>query len=723
MMSTSTPEIIQSYAAVLIGALFFLAPGYLFACFTQFFQFDQRSRNEKALWSLALSVPLSLVLAVVLGRYLSAPIAPLCFIALGIAALILLITRRNRSLSTDPNLRSTRTAVVLFLSLAVLLPLATADIQIGHRIFQSTVVYDWSVRVPLVRAAIEGGVPPLNPLSALNAGHAAPLHYYYFWYVLVAQICRIAHVDARAGLAASTVWAAFDLLAVVFLCLKYLGLVRQRIPSRCLLSMLIACVMGLDLIPALIMLLTPGIGLSLEMEWWHPDRSPSWLSTALYAPHHLAGIASCVLGFLAIVSIGKQGESGEPKRPPPWFLHAMVAGICFAAAAGTSTFVTLIFGIICLLWAAQSLLQRDGRTIATLACAAFLSFALDYSFLREMLHRGATAPTSSGSAPLIHLALRNDAFVVFTLAKHHIAQHNLLFSLFLRAPAIALLTFAEFGFFAFVFVHQLRRDLLARHPLTTSQRALWTIFCGAALVALFLSSAADGPNDLGMHAGMVLKFVLLLWATPWVADVLKQRHQFHAFSARHKAALLATVTAFVLGLAGSLYQLVMERALFPLQEAGILHKKMDIYPISGLSYRLYDVKTAYQQAASSLPRDASILFSPDSPLVPALGLYATRQMIAADPKCGTPFGGDPHRCTAIYPSLQSFFGTTTPASPGEPLPPQVPTPTLQELCRSLHASAILLTSADPVWNAPHNASWQSQTLYANRSTRILTCLP
>jgi hypothetical protein len=715
-MNFTAPEIFQTYWAIAAGAIFFMAPGYLLGVASGFFDFNNRSGREQTLWSVALSTPTSLVLAEFLGRTIGISWTLGCFLLIALAAAAGFLSRRRLVASSHPlHNRSFAVAVGIAVALAIVLPLETTDIQIGHRLFQSTVMYDWAVRVPVVRAAIEG-VPPVNPLSALT-GHASPLHYYYFWYVLVAQLCRAAHVDARAGLAASTVWAAFDFLAVLFLCLKYFVGIRERLQASCLTAMLAGCVMGLDLIPALIMLVLPGVGLNIEMEWWHPDRSPSWLSTFLYAPHHIAGIACCMLGFLAIASTADGPATDSPaKRRNIWLLHSLIAGFCFGAAAGTSTFVTLVFAIVCLLWAIRAVVKQEWITLATLALSAVIAYIPTRSFLHEM---GTGGP--AGHA-LTKFALRNSEFVALTLSKHHIAQHHLLLNYAIRTPAILLLTFAEFGFFTFVFFHQLRRDFFRHRALSRYAQAMWTIFCGAGIVAFFVSSGVDGPNDLGMHAGMILKLVLLLWATPWLDELYRRRSEFRDLSSENKILVAVAAATFAIGLGGSLYQAILERTLFAAQEIGILHKKMDTYPVTGLSYKLYDVRDAYQQAARLLPAQSILQFNPESPLQPALGLYATRQLAASDLKCGTPFGGDETLCHQIYPSLRAVFGRDDETkSTTQPARSTVNLTDLDALCRNLSISAAIATSSDPVWSDEQSWVWKRSPLYANRSVRFIPC--
>ena len=435
-MTATLTDLLLTYFTVLAGLPFFLAPGYLFGTLTDVFGFRARSAQERAVWSVALSMPLAVVFTPLLGRYIGLRGSLACFLAVSLLAGWKLLrdrgAQRNGGESGSVRLSYSRVAWVCF-AVALLLPLTTLDIQSGHRLFVSTVSYDWAVRVPLVRAAITGAVPPTNPLSALNAGIVTPLRYYYFWYVLVAQWARLVHVDARIALQASTVWAALDFLGVLFLCLKYFLGIRARFEAACLTAMFTGCVMGLDLIPAMATLALP-VGMNIEMEWWHPDRSPSWLSTFAYAPHHIACIATAMIGFVAVV-VGTASRNDETRKSlgPSVATYGCFAGCCFGAAAGASTFVALIFALACVLWLVRSLLLRQWRAVAVLALAGLMAVALDVAFLREMTSpTGPQAATMSSvqstgppaTEPLLHFSVRNADFARSQLALHLHGRHQ-----------------------------------------------------------------------------------------------------------------------------------------------------------------------------------------------------------------------------------------------------------------------------------------------------------
>ena len=109
------------------------------------------------------------------------------------------------------------------------------DIGFGNKLHMSVTVYDHSLRAAFVDAAVRTGVPPGNPLywtlSATGVGHAAPMRYYYFWYVVCGVVVKIAGVSARQAMTASCVWAGFGLAAVIVLVLQIFSKPDERLRS------------------------------------------------------------------------------------------------------------------------------------------------------------------------------------------------------------------------------------------------------------------------------------------------------------------------------------------------------------------------------------------------------------------------------------------------------------------------------------------------------------
>ena len=304
-MNSTWLALAQGYAGVGCFAIFFLAPGFLLASAINFSDFRSRSRAEKLLWSLCLSLPVTIQICVLGGRFVSPRTVLTLLVSLAVAAVFFLLCGKT-TVSIGKTSLTTRIVIALTALLGVYLVFAVTDIQVAHHLYVSTVLYDWSVRVPMVEAAMRSGVPPVNGLSALN-GHPGPLRYFYFWYVVCADLGRLLHLPARATLAASCAWAAWAMLSVFFLSLKYLLGIKQNLRRHCLIAFPVLAVMGLDLLPTLALLFSGKLHPYAEIEWWHQDRTPSFLSSAIYAPASPRGIL--------VPSHRPAGPCANPPRP------------------------------------------------------------------------------------------------------------------------------------------------------------------------------------------------------------------------------------------------------------------------------------------------------------------------------------------------------------------------------------------------------------------------
>jgi hypothetical protein len=700
-LTNTSIALAQGYAGILAFALFFLPPGYLLAHLTNLNHFRQRSPAEKLLWSLTLSLPLTIQICVTLGRILPYPYILTLFVLMALAALTLHLTQPKRS--TPKLTRPTILAITLAAALGLYFVLAATDIEINHRLYISTVFYDWSVRVPMVAAAMRSAVPPINGLSALS-GQPASLRYFYFWYVVTADLARLIRIPAPAALAASCAWSAWALLAT-----------------------LVLAVMGLDLIPTAALFLIKRLHPYPEIEWWHQDRTSSFLSSSLYAPHHIAANA-CLLTGLLVLSLTQRTPEDPQNRPTSQIILAsLFAAICFASAAGSAILPTLTIAIVCVVWAIDLLRQRQYPTLAALAASAPVALILAHTFLHEL--QTTSAATSGGS--LFHLAWRNLEFVRFYQAKYHLISHHAILNFTLQQSAVLAINLFDLGFFLFVLIHRIRRD---RHrTLTPGERLTWTILLGAAIPYLFLSSSSiASPNDLGVDSGFLLRLTLQLWAVPWLYTLWQQRHQTIPTPSR-RLALIAAFTCLALGLAGEAFQITWERLYFPLVASQTLHEQLDVLTTDHLSQRLYNIRTAYRtldHLPHPAPLAAPIQYNPISPMQPALTLYATHQVAASDIGCGTSYGGDYQTCLQLLPTLLHLYGNTPSgiarAHAGndrqDHADPTVATAAdAQATCQNLHLYALVAESTDSIWAQPTSWVWTMPAAISNPTVRVILC--
>lgn len=720
--------------AIVCFAPLLLAPGYLLLRLLPRSQTHSLFRSDQLSWSLGLSLPLSLVFAAVLGRDL--PQSLLFAIAALVAALALsLLLLRPISSPHRPHPLRSNILPVALASLLLYLLFETSSIQIGHHLFEAVSASDWSVRVPLVAASIRNGVPPGNPFFTLDH-HPQGSRYYFFWYSLCALIGRPLHLPARACLTAGVVWSAFALVAVLFLALKYLGSRPASSRDQRLLALGLCCVMGIDILPTLAGLLTHPIHLYPEIEWWHDDRIPSFLGAVVFAPHHIAGMVCCLIAFLILTTPALFSQ----RTPAFTLLRSLLAGLCFAAAVGDSTYIAFCFSFVGLLFGLDRLRQRRWSDLATLLLAGAFALVLCRPFLHEMLSAPAL-PAAAGqhSTHFFRLALRElhdgDRFVIAISKRLHHRVNNRPLLHLLALPFVAVSLPLEFGFFVIPLGIRILRDLRrirVRHPFTDGERLLWAIFLGAAIPALFLSSEpTQGVNDLGRHAGLILRFVVIVWSTPIVWEFLDRLRARQPLSSRHPWIARFAVLLLALGLATQLWQIIMDRCFLAIFHHTRGNPEMPFAQDTDLAGRYFDLHQGLHIVESRLPPDAVVQSNPGSRYQMIVMLYSDRPFAAGDLSCETAFGGDLSRCKPIVTQLQRLFGGPADIQP-VPLGPYV-TITAPEAvatttpsafvatCRDLHLDAIVAQNSDPAWNLPTSWVWKQTPVYATPIVRIFTC--
>lgn len=730
-MTYTFTDLLRSILGTVAFPIFSFAPGYLVAWLTDLFRFRTRCLPERILWSIALSLPLSLALANLAGRHLSASHTLHCFEAIAVGCTLLLLTqfRRNTLFRRADWSRESTIVFLCMLGVAAYCLLAVVGVQVHHRLYESTISQDWAVRTQLVNAAVRGGVPPANPMFAID-GQAPPLRYYYYWYVLCAQVSRLTGIDAKSALAASCVWSGFALVSCIFLYLKYLPLSQLKVRRQCVMALLVACALGLDVLPSIVDLLLPRMRLYPDIEFWHDDRSPGWLGALIWAPHHVVGLVCCLLGVLLLVhSVG----NATPLRK---LLHALLAAICFSAAAGTSTYITLLFVILCCMLLLDALWHRQWSTALAIIGTGIFSLALSHAYIQEMLSSTAVSAASSGHRFLQFTLRSNDQaryqinYVLFSRLHRAVPRHSPLSLMVLRLPVILAFYVAEFGFFLFVLAHRIRKDFFSGQPVSANARLLWIFFASFALPAFFLSSVAlQTNNDLGRHAGMCMRFVLLLWSVPLVLEVLDLRRAGRVFPLRQKLILRLAAAAFILGLAAQAWEIVIMRIYIPLVDSGRINSYVVALRFPRISTRFYDIRRAMDAVTAATPGNAIVQPNPDGRTEPIFALYMTRQFAAVDDGCEVPFGGDPNACTAIVRPLIALYGGSGRRHSGDPVDkPRMPfnpldvTPAaFADVCSWQSLSALVAAYTDPVWRDPQSWVWQIKPIYANATARVFLC--
>ncbi len=744
MPSHMLRDLLQALLGVIVFPLCFVTPGYLAGWTSNLMGFRTRSVPERILWAIALSGPFSTVLTCIGGRIIPSGPMVAILLSLGALALLLVATDIRHARGHHQLGREFWLTLACMTILTAYCLLATLGIQTHHSLYEGIIASDWSVRIPLVEAAVRAGVPPHNPLYAID-GRAPVMRYYYFWYILCAQIVRIAHITPRAALVASTVWSGFSLISVLFLYLKYMApedsfaavctttSTPRHIPVRrvCLYALALACTMSLFLLPALLQLITHPRTPNLDPEFWLPDRMPSWVGAVLFAPHHIGGLAFGAAGFLLLALM--------PASRKQQLVHTLFAAVCFTALAGTSTYLALCFAIAGFFLFLVKLRARHWSQIGMLVVCAVTALLLARPFLHEMTSNSGYSASEHITSTTHQSLVANSMFKVVLRSWHtsfgivgstfcslgHPLDHSPLRYVF---PLIFLpvLYIFELGCFTCVLWYQAKLDFRGPRPPTERALLLWALFLGFALPALLLSSEpTQGINDLGRHAGLALRLVLILWAAPMFANTLQRLRSGCRPTPSGRWVVAFTTICFFIGLGGELWQISIDRLYLPLLAHHIVEDHLDFYR----NAPFLQIRNANEALATAVPPDAIVQSNPAGVYQMLFTLYVDRQMAAGDTGCESAFGGNIDICKSqIVAPLQSLYGGTSGITPkpGD-IPPPSPDPSLMTVaamnstCRQLHLSALLAARTDLAWLIPGTWVWTQPTLYADDSVRVIPC--
>ena len=136
--------------------------------------------------------------------------------------------------------------ILLWISVAML---SLIDIQIGKRLYYSSIAFDYQTRILLTDTIFRTGVPPVN--HNFFTGSPSPVNYFYFWYIVPATICELTKgwIDPRSSFNASALLAGISLAAMVILHLRLQTPDKGRhIMPRSVVALGLLAITGIDII-------------------------------------------------------------------------------------------------------------------------------------------------------------------------------------------------------------------------------------------------------------------------------------------------------------------------------------------------------------------------------------------------------------------------------------------------------------------------------------------
>jgi hypothetical protein len=715
-------QIIDSTLAIPAFVPATVCTGYVTAWFTNLYDFRRRSLIERIFWSLPLSLSVSTIASVLIGKFISLT-AVVVFLVMGAALWVATLAwewRQIRRTGEKWNIGWSPLggkALLLAILWIVVVVLSLVDFQSDHKLYMNVALFDQSSRVNWTESVLRTGVPPANPYYWYK--HSAPMRNYYFWYVLCAAVAQMAHLRARGVFNASSVWAGFVLAALIGLYLKHFlqSGVRLRKQFLCCIALLV--VTGLDICVVLWNLLYFHRPPPADLEAWSKDGIVSWFHTLLWAPHHVVGMVCCMLAFLLAWMSSNAGMGGR-------IFSVLLIGAALASAFGLSIFVTFAFFLVMLVWALWQLaVERRARPALVLATGGAAALLLLLPYLSELtpnLSALAHPSPGMGGGSVFSFAVREmippDSITASHFLKHFEAGHHLatlnFAKLILLVPGYAL----ELGYFAAVFLIYLIPACRGRTPLNSAQRSLILIVVATLPFISLIRSGVLKTNDFGWRGALFLQFPLLLLAsevmTSWNLSDTKQSVPTDS------AGLLGTTPrwlrsvasfALIIGIVSTLCQGLMLRFLIPIGEA---HQSAANQPDAhSFPHYAYLSNIGYRALNASIPRDAVVQYNVNSSLpywtVPdRIGIQHQSAIFSDQLWCGSELGGDPSGCPTIAAAIDALYNSSTAEQ-------------ARTTCRQYGIQYLVARISDPAWKDRSGWVWTLEPVVTDEEFRVLQC--
>lgn len=694
-----------------------LCTGYLAAWFTNLHDFRHRSLVDRLFWSVPLSVAVSTIASVLIGKAFSLEVVVMFFLGstvlflatVGSERLRLSRSGRNWVLGWSPLGGKALTLGVIWIVLAVL---SLIDLQSDHQLFMSLTIFDHASRVNWTESILRTGVPPANPLYFYE--QSANMRYYYFWNVICAAVARMSHLPVRAVYVASCVWGGFILAALIGLYLKHFLAVGIRLRKQFLIANSLLMVSGFSSVVVIWKTIYRNGGLPGAPQIWAVAQLNSWYDSLLFVPHHISSMVCCMFAFLLAWLDRRSGVRGG------------IAGAVFIAAAlassfGLSIYVAFGFFLSMLVWALwQIALEHVFRPALLLAVGGAGAVFLLLPYLSELRHGSSGMHGGSMFGFAVRETFSPDGILVSSLMQHFAQSHPWaalsLCRLVLLLPGIAI----ELGVFLIAFFIYLVPAWRVRRPLTPPQKSLVFIAVSALLVSSFIRSNILDINDFGVRSALFLQFATLLMAseliTAWKSDGREPGVSHAAPGSPYKSPSWLRVgvrLALVLGTITTIHQALIFRFTIPIALA-VTHMRPVKDPVAAnIAHNTYISAIGYAQLDASIPPNAIVQPNPASSnafwsLVDEVYVDRQRAIAGDKPWCGAELGGDPSGCQPMATAIDSLFNGATEEQ-------------ARATCREYKISYLVSRIYDPAWQDKQSWVWTLRPVVSNPEFRALDC--
>lgn len=712
-----------------------ICPGYVAAWLTNLHGFRRRSLTERFFWSVPLSLAVSTIAFVLVGRFTSLGADALLAI-LTLVACVALFAIESAQLR-----RSGRKWIfgiqplggaILLLSLVwiAFVVLSLVDWQSNQRLFMSLTFYDIGARTNWANSVLRTGIPPANPHYFYL--HPANLRYYYFWLVDCAVVAKLSHLPMRSVIGAGCIWSGFCLETLTGLYLKHFLSAGARLRRQFLIAALLPAVGSFALCIYfwnMIYLHIPPPG-----DVWYPGQIADFVNFFLFYPHHLGAMVCCMFALL-LAWIGP-GASRRDRVASLIFI-----AMALASSFGLSVYAAFAFFLVMVCWALWQLARRAWRVPARLFAAGLLAAVLLAPYLYEITHTASKMASTSGAGgtsggspfawgvretippdSLAHSALLG------SLAAAHPVAARALAKLILMPAGFAL----ELGVYFLALLIFLIPAWRGRTPGTAPKRILTPAQKTLVFMALvtfpftaFIRSSVINVNDFGIHSALFIQYPLLLllselliaWklnpaGQPAVSSPAGDPQQPAGLPGPSPQLLRSLVTlAILIGILSTAWRVLVLRFILPLSQINAAQAENP--EVAELPHKAYIAYLGYKELDSRIPKNAVVQFNP----IPSWAFWKNVDYVNVDHQaaiswpgqgCGSELGGDPSGCAEMFPVIDPLFKDATADQ-------------ARAACKANRIDYLVASVYDPPWNDPTSWVWTLPPVLANPEFRAVDC--
>ncbi|ACA17019.1 hypothetical protein M446_2580 [Methylobacterium sp. 4-46] len=582
----------------------------------------------------------------------------------------------------DPVPRGVLVRTLLGMALyAAFATLMLVDWPVTGGALRSVLMADYVKHAAATWAIAEAGTPPYDP-TFLTAER--PAVYYYFFYTLTAAVERlglgaIAGRQAAFGLALWTGPVLFALARTVYAAAR---LDRPRPGAWSIGAWLVLLLLttGLDILGvAAIGVLSGGENWLADFEQWN-EQVAAWLTSALWVPHHVAGLVAAMVGLMALAA-----EDEAPADRSRSLRRVALAGLAFASLAGLSIYLAIGAAATLALWLGRLAWRRRWASVARGLLSGALALALAGAWLASIL-RGRVL----GAEPPLALQIRK-----FIIADTVLPPDSAIQSL-TNLIALPLSYGLEFGAFLIGTLAFWRDGALSR-----PRSELAVLLALAALASLLIGSFLRSSvlfNDLGWRVMLFAQLAALLWTLAALRASFALRPSPVLGGSRRAA--LGFLACMGLSFVGEAYGMVQYRrnSVMTAEEIALLPQE----------------RAAWDWLDRNLPAGTVVQGRPDPTRNRAFGygLYGRFRTAVSDPYNGILFGAARQEVAARIARLSPIFAD--------------PSLTLSEAmgrAASAGVDVLVVTALDPVFAAPGAWPRAATPRHANAGVMLFAVPP